>query len=332
MDDNTVESDPGANLLALTNSLPAPVAQGAFKAISRLIGGMADYPAALLRRASQGIEDGTNARTVVSNAVALAAAQKAVANPDLIDRAMDAYVAKAVRKQNNTEAVAQQAVLALAAPAEPGDAEQPPPPADDWMNVFERYAEDASSEKMQLLWGKVLAGEIRKPAAYSLATLRFLSEADQEIVLLAQKIAQSVIGRFIFKTPEMDAGHWFGDLLRAQEIGLLSGVGGLGLEWSPRISEHGWFAYVGRTHSLRVEGTPGTEFPLAVISVSRIGREVSYLSPPPNEASLFAALANSNFITNPAVTRVLIGKNLAGGQMETTVFWSAPIPPSDPTQ
>ena len=36
---------------------------------------------------------------------------------------------------------------------------------DDWLNYFEQYAEKASSERMQDLWARVLAGEIRKPTS-----------------------------------------------------------------------------------------------------------------------------------------------------------------------
>ena len=58
---------------------------------------------------------------------------------------------------------------------------------DDWLNYFEQYAEKASSERMQDLWARVLAGEIRKPTSFSLTTLRFLSELDKKIASLFEQ-------------------------------------------------------------------------------------------------------------------------------------------------
>jgi uncharacterized protein DUF2806 len=46
---------------------------------------------------------------------------------------------------------------------------------DDWLNVFARMAEDKSSEELRSLFGKILAGEIRKPGSFSLRTMQFVS-------------------------------------------------------------------------------------------------------------------------------------------------------------
>lgn len=47
-------------------------------------------------------------------------------------------------------------------------------PDEDWIRRFFSSAEDVSSEQMQMLWGRVLAGEISRPGMYSLRTLDFL--------------------------------------------------------------------------------------------------------------------------------------------------------------
>jgi hypothetical protein len=44
-------------------------------------------------------------------------------------------------------------------------------PESNWTARFFRIAEDISTEGMQALWGKVLAGEVKRPGAYSLRTL-----------------------------------------------------------------------------------------------------------------------------------------------------------------
>lgn len=57
------------------------------------------------------------------------------------------------------------------------------PVDNDWINKLIKYAENATSENMQLLWGKVLAGEVGVPGSFSLKSLEVLqkmtrSEAD----------------------------------------------------------------------------------------------------------------------------------------------------------
>jgi hypothetical protein len=41
-------------------------------------------------------------------------------------------------------------------------------PDDDWVTRFFESAQEVSSEKMQGLWSRILAGEIRRPGAFSL--------------------------------------------------------------------------------------------------------------------------------------------------------------------
>lgn len=50
----------------------------------------------------------------------------------------------------------------------------------DWANRFFRYGEDIGTESMQVLWGKILAGEIRQPNSFSLRTLEILRNLSVE--------------------------------------------------------------------------------------------------------------------------------------------------------
>jgi hypothetical protein len=326
-------TDAAGTMLAIASGVPAPVAQGAFKALSRLIGGLADYPAAWLRRASQGVEDGTNARTVVSSAIALAAASQAVADPALVDRALTSYASGALRKQTNKERVAHHTLEALQAT----DAETPdtaatetqnvPAPDDDWMNVFERYAEDASSDRMQLLWGRVLAGEIRRPRSFALSTMRFLAEADQDLVQLAQRISQFVVGGMIIKTPEMDSGPILSDLLSAQDAGLVSAVGVAGIGWAPAWGPQGFLSLVGVQYALRIEAPPGWSTRIPIINVSKVGVQISKLSPPADEQQLLLQAAE-HFKKAP-VSAIHLGRLLSPVRMEyPSLIWEPAAPES----
>lgn len=65
-------------------------------------------------------------------------------------------------------------------------------PDEDWVTRFFNYAEEITSEEMQELWGRILAGEVKKPGTYSLKTLDFfrnISKYDASIVEDVSKFA-----------------------------------------------------------------------------------------------------------------------------------------------
>jgi hypothetical protein len=95
---------------------------------------------------------------------------------------------------------------------------------EDWLNTFGRLAEEKSSEELQALFGRILAGEIRKPGSFSLRTLQFianLSKADAEAIT---RLFPYVLGKTIL--PFM--GDEFVDLsiparIGLEELGIISG-------------------------------------------------------------------------------------------------------------
>lgn len=70
-------------------------------------------------------------------------------------------------------------------------------PDEDWVNRFFSSAQDVSSQEMQQLWGKILAGEIKKPGSYSLRTLDFvrnLTKAEAEVFEKLGRLALGIKG------------------------------------------------------------------------------------------------------------------------------------------
>ncbi|ATE80639.1 hypothetical protein CNN82_28625 [Pseudomonas frederiksbergensis] len=74
------------------------------------------------------------------------------------------------KRQNNIENISSIAAIELAEEHEVSDVK----PDEDWVSRFFNFAQDVSSEQMQDLWGRILAGEIKKPGTYSLRTLEFI--------------------------------------------------------------------------------------------------------------------------------------------------------------
>nr|VFK59596.1 MAG: TIGR03899 family protein [Candidatus Kentron sp. TUN]VFK68062.1 MAG: TIGR03899 family protein [Candidatus Kentron sp. TUN] len=97
------------------------------------------------------------------------------------------------KKQLNLEAVTQFAFENLDEAEEIGTER----PDSDWITRFFRIAEDISTEQMQALWGRVLAGEVKQPKSYSLRTLdvlRNMSQEEAETFVRVGSLAFSGIG------------------------------------------------------------------------------------------------------------------------------------------
>jgi hypothetical protein len=60
--------------------------------------------------------------------------------------------------------------------------------SEDWLNSFESEAINMSSEHMQILFGKILAGEIKKPSSFSIRTLKLMGQLDTDTASLFQRL------------------------------------------------------------------------------------------------------------------------------------------------
>jgi uncharacterized repeat protein (TIGR03899 family) len=91
----------------------------------------------------------------------------------LEDRAEARRLKRELTAQENVESVIEHAFRNI-----PADV-SPDPVDPDWLSTLFRFAEDAHSERMQELWGKILAGETAAPGSYSrkaLDTLRGMTQ------------------------------------------------------------------------------------------------------------------------------------------------------------
>jgi hypothetical protein len=90
--------------------------------------------------------------------------------------------------------------IARAAHQNIGDEVSDEPVDDDWVTRFFEYAKDVSAREMQELWGRILAGEVRRPGAFSLRcldTVRSLSRREAE--MFRTICTYVVMGDSIFK-------------------------------------------------------------------------------------------------------------------------------------
>lgn len=90
------------------------------------------------------------------------------------------------KRQSNIESVVQQAALELE------DKEVQDHEVDhDWTARFFNDVQDVSSEEMQRLWAKILAGEVQRPGSTSLRAMNILKGLDRTTAILFRTLCSS---------------------------------------------------------------------------------------------------------------------------------------------
>ena len=196
-------------------------------ALDRLLGSLIDIPAAKWEMVSKRIRAQSDQETsLIASETAII--KSAIENNDDLGRIIsEHHLSSRTKRITNKYNVANLAIEYLSKndsheeqDSDDGSLEE------DWLNYFEQYAEKASSERMQDLWARVLAGEIRKPQSFSLVTLRFLAELDKEIASIFENVTKYRLrGGYILSPDEQQLkGEPLLQLSFLEEVGLLQNV------------------------------------------------------------------------------------------------------------
>lgn len=103
------------------------------------------------------------------------------ADAEIVERAKMRLLSREIEGQMNVEAIAEHALSTL--PNNVSDQ----PVSDDWKRKFFLGAENICDVDLQLLWGKVLAGEVVSPGSYSMRTLEILKNLTKDEAELFRK-------------------------------------------------------------------------------------------------------------------------------------------------
>lgn len=152
--------------------------------------------------------------------------------------------AEAMRQENNI-----QNVLKVASEELPPDKDVPNERIDDdWIVRFFSIVRDISNKEMQYIWGKILAGEIKKPSSFSLRTLETLRNISAEEAKLFSKICNYIIlannnERYLPLYDELlnSVDIKYDDILNLDECGLINSSSLLYLK-TPVTSDEHYFA------------------------------------------------------------------------------------------
>lgn len=151
--------------------------------------------------------------------------------------------------------------------------------SDDWLLRWRECAANVSSDELQSLWGKVLAGEVKNPGRYSLRTLEFLRNLSQDEAKAIEKLSPFVVNDVVFRDKVFleSEGITFSLLLAMQELGIVSGVDALGLEitWSSSAQDRFERALVSYGRVLMVKhNDPTKKLKLQIYQVTNLGRQI----------------------------------------------------------
>ncbi|MDQ3713737.1 MAG: DUF2806 domain-containing protein [Acidobacteriota bacterium] len=139
------------------------------------------------------------------------------------------------RKQLNIENVTANAVEELRSDPNVENYTNNEPVDADWISRFFQTVENVSDEQMQQLWGRILAGEVKKPKSFSfrtLETLRNLSKAEAKSFSKICEFAFSMprIGLYIpdfslNNAQDLEFSIPYNELLLMKELGFLQSQG-----------------------------------------------------------------------------------------------------------
>jgi hypothetical protein len=180
-------SNIGDTVVDLITGVPAPIRKNAAKAFTRLCTALVEYPLAMIEGAVAEKRALTRARVRLIDASASQIAEQMRTDPEYIRAAASKFAHKIIRERVNIDQVSEIAAAELKSEplATMQDTEtEAPPISDDWLNAFENEASQMSSAQMQLLFGKILAGEIRRPQSFSIKTIKLMGQLDNQAATL----------------------------------------------------------------------------------------------------------------------------------------------------
>jgi hypothetical protein len=160
--------------------------------VSKAVGHLFQVPNAYLDGLAEEIKATSEARVKITRATGDKLAKAVQVDSSLAEIATYTHANKILRHQKNATKVLSYAAEEISnLPTEqevPNAAEI----SDDWLNAFESEAVNMSSDQMQRLFGKMLAGEIRRPSAFSIRTVKLMGQMDVDVAEIFVKFCSMV--------------------------------------------------------------------------------------------------------------------------------------------
>ena len=144
------------------------------------------------------------------------------------------------------------------------------PVAKDWITRFLDIAEEISDKDLQDIWGRILAGEIKKPRSYSLRTLEVMRNMSKDEALLIMKASTYQIALDLISTEPFALSLM--DLMSLVDIGVVCGET---LIRTMTVPANGKISFVlNRKAQINVYATTGTKIQFKGYKLTKAGQEL----------------------------------------------------------
>jgi len=165
---------------------------------------------------------------------------------------------------------------------------------DDWLFRWRDYARETNSEKLQSLWGSVLAGEIKQPGSFSLRTLEFIKNLSQNEAKEIEVLFNYVFWNYrVLSSKNHDDHDYlnFSFLLKMQNLGVISGADSDLISTLKLLlkNEDKYYFYISYNERfLYICGDEkGSEVRFQVCLLTDLGKELYKLCSPVNDSKYF---------------------------------------------
>jgi len=265
-------------------SVPDPLQKGLFKAANRLLGAAVDIPAAWLEAKASDLRSTSEANRALRLKTAEALVQNFPNDSPLAVRAFARHSSKLLNEQISIEDVLKIAAENL---SDSTDAAQPSGEIDDdWLLAFGAEASQKTSEEMKTIFGKILAGEIKKPGSFSIRAVKTLAVIDRPAATLFRKFCSLSVSVFsdtrvaaikgaAGQNKLQEYGFSFEKLNRLEEYGLISSEYASSMPYGQLIDIPVPFRYMGRHYRLlALDGVSDQKLLLPGVALTRLGHEI----------------------------------------------------------
>ncbi len=222
----------------------------------------------------------------------------------LLARAQQRKLLEEVRQEQNIEDVIQIASEEV----EHGECNDNPVD-EDWISRFFSIVRDVSTEDMKIIWGKILAGEIKKPGSYSLRTLETIRNMSQNEAKVFESIAPYIFvlynGCFLPNNKEILRKYHipYSNIMLLDECGLINSDGML--TFSPELSVKTTCSFHNGSDFLEIKGKSQERKAtnINIYPLTKAGEELYNLLVVPNIPSDYMIdLAEWIYKGNPDIT------------------------------
>ena len=189
----------------------------------------------------------------------------------------------------------------------------------DWFIRYYEASGNISDEEMQLLWAKILAGEIEKPSSYSLRTLDVLRNMSKEEAECFVKICNTAIkiesGKYAIPADHdyiSKNSINYSDILMLEEIGLINSGSGIHIN-NDLESNTEYMLYMYGSLIVKAIASEKSKLSLRVYPFTNVGNELATLIDRESNEENFLNLCKKLQDSNPGVLitvhRIIPSKN-----------------------